>query len=287
MANTEKRYNTKTLIGYSLIGLLSAATILPILGIILYITVKGISRVDFEFLFTSSTSMESGGIFAPIYGTIVLTFLTMFIAVPIGVLAAIYMSEYAKKGRLFRLIEITILNLAGVPSIVYGLFGLGIFVILLNMGVSLLAGALTMGTLVLPLIITVTYQALQSVPGSLREASFALGANRIQTVFKVILPAASPGILTGIILATARVTGETAPVLFTAAAYYLPTLPTGVYDKTMLLSYHLYAISTQVTGVSDEQKYGVTFVLIFLVLGLNALAIYIRSRISKKLGSIT
>ncbi len=282
----KKKYNIRTMLGYSIIGFLSVATILPILGIIMYITLKGIGRIDAEFLFTASTSMEDGGIFAPIFGTIFLTFLTMTISVPIGVFSAIYMSEYAKKGRLFRFIEITILNLAGIPSVVYGLFGLGIFVILLNMGVSVLAGALTMGTLILPLIITVSYQSLRAVPDNLREASYALGANRIQTVFKVILPAASPGILTGIILATARVTGETAPVLFTAAAYYLPTLPTGVYDKTMLLSYHLYAISTQVTGVSEEQKYGVTFVLIFLVLGLNALAIYIRSRISKKLGSL-
>jgi len=281
---TEKKTKIQALLGYTIIGLFTLSTILPILGIIILITAKGLKRIDLDFLFSVSSSLESGGIFAPIYGTIFLTFLTMLITVPIGVFAAIYMAEYAKKGALFSAIEMTIVNLAGIPSVIYGLFGLGIFVILLKIGVSVLAGALTMAALVLPLVVTVSYQSLIAVPSTMREASFALGANRVQTVFKVILPAASPGILTGIILATARVAGETAPVLFTAAAYYLPSLPTNVYDKTMLLSYHLYAISTQVTGVSEEQKYGVTFVLIFLVLGLNAFAIWIRSKISKKLG---
>jgi len=275
----------QTLIGYTIIGILAAATILPVLFIVLWISIKGFSRLNLEFITEISSSMETGGIFAPIFGTISLTVLTILIAVPIGVISAIYMSEYARKGRLFDLIEMTIINLAGIPSVVYGLFGLGLFVLLLNIGVSLLAGALTMGTLILPLIITVSYQSLRAVPDSLREASLALGATKIQTVFRIILPAATPGILTGIILATARVAGETAPVLFTAAAYYLPTLPSTVFDKSMLLSYHLYAISTQVTGVSEAQKYGVTFVLIFLVLCLNGIAIYIRSTITKKIGS--
>jgi len=275
----------QTLVGYTVIGILAAATILPVLFIVLWISIKGFSRLNLEFITEISSSMETGGIFAPIFGTISLTVLTILIAVPIGVISAIYMSEYARKGKLFDLIEMTIINLAGIPSVVYGLFGLGLFVLLLNIGVSLLAGALTMGTLILPLIITVSYQSLRAVPDSLREASLALGATKIQTVFRIILPAATPGILTGIILATARVAGETAPVLFTAAAYYLPTLPSTVFDKSMLLSYHLYAISTQVTGVSEAQKYGVTFVLIFLVLCLNGIAIYIRSTITKKIGS--
>ena len=278
------RAKISNLVGYAIIGILCASTIIPILGIIVLVTVKGISRVDFEFLFTISPSMETGGIFAPIYGTVFLTLLTMSIAVPIGVMSAMYMSEYTTKGKLFQLLELTIVNLAGIPSVVYGLFGLGIFVLLLKLGVSILAGALTMGTLILPLIITVSYQSFQAVPASLREASYALGASRLQTVWAVILPTATPGILTGIILATARVAGETAPILFTAAAYYLPSLPSSVFDKTMLLSYHLFAISTQVTGVSDEQKYGVTFVLISLVLILNLLAIFIRDKISKKMG---
>jgi len=272
------------LVGYTIIGVLCVSTIMPILGMILLIFAKGFSRIDMEFLFTISPSMETGGIFAPIFGTIFLTFITMIIAVPVGVLSATYMSEYTKKGKLFQLLELTIVNLAGIPSVVYGLFGLGIFVLLLKIGISILAGALTMGVLILPLIITVTYQSLQAVSGNLREASYALGASRLQTVVKVILPSATPGILTGIILATARVAGETAPILFTAAAYYLPALPASVFDKTMLLSYHLFAISTQVVGVSDEQKYGVTFVLISVVLILNLLAILIRDKISKKLG---
>ena len=276
-----KIYN---LLGYTIIGVLSVSTILPILGMIFLILFKGISRINLDFLFSISPSMEDGGIFAPIYGTIFLTFITMIIAVPVGVMSATYMSEYTKKGKLFHLLELTIVNLAGIPSVVYGLFGLGVFVLLLKIGVSILAGALTMGTLILPLIITVSYQSLQAVPENIREASYALGASRLQTVIKVILPTATPGILTGIILATARVAGETAPILFTAAAYYLPSLPESVFDKTMLLSYHLFAISTQVVGVSDEQKYGVTFVLISVVLILNLLAIFIRDKISKKLG---
>ncbi|MDH4263555.1 MAG: phosphate ABC transporter permease PstA [Spirochaetia bacterium] len=276
-----KIYN---LIGYTIIGFLCVSTILPIIAMILFIFSKGISRINYEFLFTVSSSMETGGIFAPIYGTIFLTFITMLIAVPIGVMSATYMSEYTKKGKLFYLLELTIVNLAGIPSVVYGLFGLGIFVLLLKIGISILAGALTMGVLILPLIITVSYQSLQAVSENIREASYALGASRLQTVVKVILPTATPGILTGIILATARVAGETAPILFTAAAYYLPSLPSSVFDKTMLLSYHLFAISTQVVGVSDEQKYGVTFVLISVVLILNLLAILIRDKISKKLG---
>jgi phosphate transport system permease protein len=274
----------KNLIGYSLIGILTASTIFPIIGIILLILYKGLGRISFEFLFTISPSMETGGIFAPIFGTIFLTVITMLIAVPVGVMASLFMSEYTKKGKLFHLLELTIINLAGIPSVVYGLFGLGIFVLLLKIGISILAGALTMGTLILPLIITISYQAFQAVPGNMREASYALGATKLQTVYKVILPTASPGILTGIILSTARVAGETAPVMFTAAAYYLPHLPSSVFDKTMLLSYHLFSISTQVTGVDDSQKYGVTLVLIGVVLILNFLAIFIRNKVSKKLG---
>ena len=271
----------KNLIGYSILSILFASTIIPILGMVALIAVKGIGRINLDFISETSTSMETGGIFAPIFGSIVLTALTMTFAIPLGILAAIFMAEYAKKGRLFNLIELAIINLAGIPSIVYGLFGLGIFVILLDLGVSILAGSLTMACLVLPIIITVSYQALVAVPDIFREASFALGASRLQTVFKVCLPTAMPNILTGVILATARVAGETAPILFTAAAYYLPYLPSSVYDKTMVLSYHLFVVSTQVTGVSDEQKYGITLVLITLILILNAAAIYVRHRIKK------
>ena len=274
----------KDLLGYLTIAVLTASAIIPIFGIVALIIVKGIDRLDLEFITSISSSMETGGILAPILGSIFITSLTMAFAIPLGILAAIFMAEYAKKGRLFNLVEMTIINLAGIPSIVYGLFGLGIFVLLLNMGVSILAGSLTMACLVLPIIITVSYQALIAVPDTFREASLALGASKLQTVFRISLPTAMPNILTGIILATARVGGETAPILFTAAAYYLPHLPSSVFDKTMILSYHLFVISTQVTGVSDEQKYGVTLVLISLVLILNTIAIYIRHRMKKRLG---
>ncbi len=274
----------KTLFGYTVIAILTAATIIPILSLVVLIVVKGAGRVDFNFLTEATGLMETGGILAPIVGTIAVTGLTMLVAAPLGVLVAVYMAEYAKKSRLFKIIELTILNLAGIPSVVYGLFGLGIFVILLKIGVSILAGALTLACLVLPLIVTVSYQALMAVPYSFREASLSVGASQLQTTFQVVLPTATPNILTGIILATARVAGETAPVLFTAAAYFLPSLPESVLDKTMLLSYHLYAISTQVAGVSDEQKYGITLVLISLVLLLNTIAIIIRNKIRKRLG---
>ena len=274
----------KTLFGYTVIAILTAATIIPILSLVVLIVVKGAGRVDFNFLTEATGLMETGGILAPIVGTIAVTGLTMLVAAPLGVLVAVYMAEYAKKSRLFKIIELTILNLAGIPSVVYGLFGLGIFVILLKIGVSILAGALTLACLVLPLIVTVSYQALMAVPYSFREASLSVGASQLQTTFQVVLPTATPNILTGIILATARVAGETAPVLFAAAAYFLPSLPESVLDKTMLLSYHLYAISTQVAGVSDEQKYGITLVLISLVLLLNTIAIIIRNKIRKRLG---
>ena len=282
-----KRIERKDLWGYAIIGIFTLSTILPIFGIVALVLIKGITRIDINFLTGISTSMESGGILAPILGTIILTALTIAIAIPMGVFAAIFMAEYLKKGRLFKIVELTIINLAGIPSVVYGLFGLGVFVLFLGIGYSILAGALTMACLVLPIIVTVSYQAIKAVPKTLREASYGLGATRIQTIFRIVLPTAMPSILTGIILATARVAGETAPVLFTAAAYYLPSLPQSVFDKTMLLSYHLYAISTQVTGVSESQKYGVTLILIALVLVRNFSAIIIRNKIKKRLGQFT
>ncbi|HRP69644.1 MAG TPA: phosphate ABC transporter permease PstA [Turneriella sp.] len=272
--------------GYAVIYSLTAITFIPLLAFIVYIVAKGIGRIDLDFLFGASSSLESGGIFAPLYGTIILTLLSLLFSVPIALFAAIYLSEYARKNRWFAIIELTIVNLAGVPSVVYGLFGLGLFVVFFGFGKSLLAGALTMACMSLPLLITVFYQALKAVPNTLREASLSLGASKLATAFRVVVPTATPGIFTGVILATARIAGETAPVLFTVAAYYMPQLPQSVYDQSMLLSYHLYALSTQNSAASEEQKFAVTLVLVTLVLLVNALAILGRARARKKIGNL-
>lgn len=272
--------------GYAMIYSLTALAFIPLVAFIVYLIAKGIGRINFEFLFTASASMESGGILAPLFGTIVLTLASLLFAVPISLLAAVYLSEYARKDRWFNIIELTIVNLAGVPSVVYGLFGLGLFVIFLGLGKSIIAGALTMACMSMPLLIAVFYQALKAVPGTLREASLAVGASKLSTTFRIVIPTALPGIFTGVILATARIAGETAPVLFTVAAYYMPNLPQSFSDQSMLLSYHLYVISTQNTGVAEEQKYAVTLVLVVLVLVVNLIAIWARARARKKIGNL-
>ncbi len=281
-----RKYRIFDSIAYAFVYGMTALALLPVVGFLVYVTVKGIGRINWDFLFTASSSMESGGIFAPLFGTLLLTVASLVFAVPISLLAAVYLSEYGRKDRWFRIIELTIVNLAGVPSVVYGLFGLGLFVIFFGLGKSILAGALTMACMSLPLLVTVFYQALKAVPITLREASLSLGASKLATTFKIVVPTALPGIFTGVILATARIAGETAPVLFTVAAYYMPSLPQSLSDQSMLLSYHLYAISTQNTGVKDEQKFAVTLVLVLLVLVVNVLAIGLRSRARKKIGHL-
>jgi len=273
-------------LAYALICTLSALAFVPLIAFVLYVIAKGIGRINLEFLFTASTSMETGGIFAPLYGTLLLTLVSLGFAVPISLLAAISLSEYTRKGRAFKILELAIVNLAGVPSVVYGLFGLGLFVVFFGFGKSILAGALTMACMSLPLLITVFYQALKAVPITLREASLALGASRLATTFRIVVPTALPGIFTGVILATGRIAGETAPVLFTVAAYYMPSLPQSLADQSMLLSYHLFAVSTQNTGVSDEQKYAITLVLVALVLLVNLIAIWARSRVRRRIGTL-
>lgn len=277
------RLSPLTLGGYGLIGIFSMAAIVPVLAILTFIIYKGAGQISWEFLFTSSPDLESGGILIPIIGTLFITVLTLLIAVPLGVGAGIYLSEYARPGWTERLVRHAVLNLAGIPSVVYGLFGYGIFVLFLKIGVSILAGSLTLAVLVLPLIVSVTYQSLHAVPVNMREASLALGASRWQTVRSVVIPAGMPGVLTGIILSTARIAGETAPVLFTVAAFF-PYVPVSVYEKAMPLSYHLFMVSTQATGVSDDQKYGITLVLVSLVLLLNTLSIIVRTRLRNKMG---
>ena len=220
--------------------------------------------------------MRSGGIFPAIVGTIYLTLGTILVAVPFGILTGIYLVEYSKESLLKRFINLTIINLAGIPSIIYGLFGMALFVIFLNFGASILAGSLTLGIMCLPVIITSVREALLNVPNSLREASLALGATKWETTIKVVLPAALPGILTGIILSVSRAAGETAPIMFTAVAFYFPFLPRGVFDKVMALPYHLFVISTQVPNMPVSNMYGTLFVLVFITVGFNLLGALIR-----------
>ena len=226
--------------------------------------------------------MREGGIFPAIIGTVYLVLGTLVFALPLGVLSAIYLSEYSKDNALTRLIKLAIINLAGVPSVVYGLFGLGIFVIFLQFGSSILAGSLTLAIMVLPIIITTTREALDSVPQSFREVSLSLGVSKWETIRYSVLPHALPGILTGIILAISRAAGETAPILFTVAAFYLPRLPESIFDQAMALPYHLYVISTQVPYVSVEVRYGTALVLLMMVLSANFVAIVIRSKFRQK-----
>ena len=267
-------------------ALLFIATILVILPVILIVSIiisKGWSAISWEFLTAMpKDGMRHGGIFPAILGTIYLVLGTLLFALPLGVLSAIYLTEYAKDNWFTRLIKLAIINLAGVPSVVYGLFGLGIFVIFLKFGSSILAGSLTLAIMVLPIIITTTKEALDSVPQSFREVSLSLGASKWQTIRYSVLPHALPGILTGIILAISRAAGETAPILFTVAAFFLPKLPTSIFDQVMALPYHLYVISTQVPNVNVNVRYGTALVLLIMVLSMNFLAIVVRSEFRKR-----
>ncbi|OGC11131.1 phosphate ABC transporter, permease protein PstA [candidate division WOR-1 bacterium RIFOXYA12_FULL_52_29] len=267
-------------------AILLAATIIviaPVALILAIILINGLPALSFEFLFSiPRDGMRGGGIFPALVGTFYLIVGTALFAIPFGILAAIYLNEYAQRNRLTRAIELAIINLSGVPSIVYGLFGLSLFVEFLGFGASILAGSLTLAIMTLPVIITATREALSAVPRSFREVSFSLGASRWQTVRGVVLPNAIPGILTGTILGLSRAAGETAPILFTVAAFYLPKLPTSVYDQAMALPYHIYVLSTQVPNVSVKVQYGTVLVLVGMIFILNIVASYIRSYFRKK-----
>jgi len=266
-------------------GFLLGATlfvVVPVLAIIVLIVVKGWSALSLEFLIAMPRDgMRAGGIFPAILGTFILVFTSIAFALPIGVMAAVYLSEYAKDNLLTRIINLAIINLAGVSSVVFGLFGLSLFVVFLRFGVSIVSGALTLGIMTLPVIITTTREALRAVPRSYREVSFSLGASRWQTIRHSVLPFATPGILTGAILSIGRVAGETAPILFTVAAFYLPKLPHSLGDQVMALPYHLYIMTTQVPGVPENYRYGTALVLVGLVLVVNIVAARIRSRIRR------
>ncbi len=222
--------------------------------------------------------MRAGGILPAIVGTLYLTVGTALFSVPLGIAAAVYLSEYARENWVTRLIRIAIINLAGIPSVVYGLFGLGVFVLFLKFGTSILAASLTLSIMTLPVIISASEEALRAVPQSFRTVSISLGGTRWQTIRKIILPQAIPGIMTGVILGLERAAGETAPILFTGAAFFLPHLPNSPLDATMALPYHLFVISTQVPDMPIQIQYGTALVLIIFVLGMNLIATAIRSR---------
>lgn len=270
-------------IGFNLLRLITTITVIPIIGLVVYIVVKGAPAISWEFLTAMpSNGMREGGILPAIVGTLYLTLGTAVFAVPLGVLAGIYLAEYARESFLTRVIRIAIINLAGIPSVVYGLFGLGLFVLFLKLGTSILAASLTLSIMTLPTIISTTEEALRSVPNSFRVVSTSLGASKWQTVRKITLPQALPGIITGVILGLERAAGETAPILFTGATFFLPQLPNSPLDATMALPYHIFVISTQIPGMPIHIQYGTVVVLLLFVLGMNLIATIIRSNARKK-----
>ena len=251
-----------------------------------YIFKEGMSAISFGFLTEMPRNeMREGGILPAILGTFYLMVGASVISIPIGIITAIYLSEYASNPRIVKIIRLGINNLAGVPSVVFGLFGLGLFVVYFNLGVSILAGSLTLGILNLPVIIRSTEEALLTVPKTYREASLSLGATRWQTIYKIVIPTALPGILTGVMLALGRAAGETAPIMFTAAAFYTPTLPHSMFSEVMALPYHIFVMATAGLYIDETRhiQYGTAIVLIMLVLLLNMAGLITRYRFRKRM----
>lgn len=270
-------------IAFFLLFLCTMLIVVPVGLIVAIIVQKGLPAINWQFITdVPRQGMRAGGIMPAIVGTLYLVTGAVIFAMPVGVMAAIYLTEYAKENFLNRIIRLAIVNLAGVPSVVYGLFGLALFVVFFGFGASILSGSLTLGIMILPLIITASCEALESVPQYFREVSLSLGVSKWQTIRHIVLPNAIPGILTGAILGLGRAAGETAPILFTVAAFYLPQLPHSVFDQAMALPYHLYVISTQVPNVDEKVRYGTALVLMALVLFMNLVAIVIRYRLRKK-----
>ena len=283
-ATAQNRRNRKVEGLFRLLFLwMTCMLILPvalILGVLVY---RGGPAISWEFLFTQPLdNMTAGGILPALVGTVWLVVVALIASVPVGVAAALYLSEYAPDNRLTRAINLAIINLAGVPSIVHALFGLGAFVIFFRFGTSILAASLTLAVMTLPVVIVATRESLQTVPLAFREACWNMGATRWQTIRKIVLPNAISGILTGVILEVSRTSGETAPIMFTGAAFFLPFLPQGVLDQTMAMSLHLFVISTQVPDVPEHMPFGVALVLISMVLAMNGISIafrvYLRGR---------
>jgi phosphate transport system permease protein len=271
-----RNQNVQRLVRFALGGM-TGLLILPVVLILGTLIWKGAPVISFEFLFTSPTNgMTAGGIFPALLGTVLLVLVALLASVPLGVAAAIYLSEYAPDNWFTRAINLAIINLAGVPSIVHALFGVGAFVIFFRFGTSILAASLTLAIMTLPVVIVATRESLQAVPEAFREACWNMGATRWQTIRRVVLPNAVTGILTGVILEVSRTAGETAPIMFTGAAFFLPLLPQSVLDQTMALSLHLFVVSTQVPGMPEQLPFGVALVLISMVLLMNSLSIALR-----------
>jgi phosphate transport system permease protein len=260
-----------------LLGSMTITLMIPVAIIMAMLVVKGGPAISFDFLFTTPTNgMTAGGIFPALLGTVCLVVVGLIASVPLGIAAAIYLSEYAPDNGFTRAINLAIINLAGVPSIVHALFGVGAFVIFFQFGTSILAASLTLAIMALPVVIVATHESLQAVPMAFREACWNMGATRWQTIRRVVLPNAITGILTGVILEVSRTAGETAPIMFTGAAFFLPLLPQSVFDQTMALSLHLFVVSTQVPDMPEHLPYGVALVLICMVLLMNSLSIALR-----------
>lgn len=271
------RYRTQR-IGFAVLTLSAIAVVGPILIVIGIILVEGARAICWEFLTSMPyEGMKQGGIFPAIVGTLILTAGTALAAIPVGVAGTVYLAEYAEDTWMTRAIRLAIVNLAGIPSIVYGLFGLGMFVLFLHMGTSIIAGVLTLAIMTLPVIMSTSEEALRAVPTEFRTVSASLGGTRWQGIRYIVLPQALPGIITGTILGLLRAAGETAPILFTVAAFYLPRLPQSPFDQVMALPYHLYVISTQVPGMPMSVQYGTALVLLILVLSMNVGATVMRS----------
>ncbi|MXW01921.1 MAG: phosphate ABC transporter permease PstA [Holophagales bacterium] len=283
-ATAQNRRNRKVEGLFRLLFLwMTCMLILPVALILGVLIVRGGPAISWEFLFTQPiNNMTAGGILPALVGTVWLVVVALIASVPVGVAAALYLSEYAPDNRLTRAINLAIINLAGVPSIVHALFGLGAFVIFFRFGTSILAASLTLAVMTLPVVIVATRESLQTVPLAFREACWNMGATRWQTIRKIVLPNAISGILTGVILEVSRTSGETAPIMFTGAAFFLPFLPQGVLDQTMAMSLHLFVISTQVPDVPEHMPFGVALVLISMVLAMNGISIafrvYLRGR---------
>ncbi|KUG28584.1 phosphate transport system permease protein psta [hydrocarbon metagenome] len=282
---SKRARNTTQKVMWSLFGASSIINLTALLIICSFVLINGLPAISWTFLTEAPRdSMTAGGIWPCILGTIILSLGTMVVSFPLGVASAIYLNEYATPGKVVRIIRLGISNLAGVPSVVFGLFGLAFFVTFFGMGVSILAGILTLGILVLPVIIGTAEEALKSVPQTYREASLGLGATKWQTIRLVVLPAAMPGMLTGAILGLSRAAGETAAIMFTASVFFTPYLPASVFDSVMALPYHVYVLATAGTEIEKTRplQYGTSLVLIVLVLGMNLVAILLRARLQKR-----
>jgi phosphate transport system permease protein len=277
----KKRFNLKENFFLSLVRTLGFTGAFILLVILIFVVYNGVHVLSWDFITQPPVeAMTQGGIFPVIVGTIFLTLLCMIFVIPIGVTTAIFLAEYAKRGVLLNMVRMSIYTLAGVPSVVFGLFGLAVFVVVLNFGMSLLAGSLTLAVMILPYIISTSEEAIKAVPYSFKEASLACGATKWQTIRKVILPTAMPGILTGSILGTSKVSGETAPIMFTAAAFFTPGIPKSLFEPVMALPYHIYVLATAGTFIEETRpiQYGTALTLIVLVLGMNLLGIILRAR---------